>query len=206
MKSNIQLKLWFQQIINSIQQLPKEAKVFLGRALLLFVAWKILYILVLIPNEVPDSWLVKQLGKATASFLNVYYHTDSFNTENTLRRKLYGNDWVPVTYSTVNYKKSHKVLGIYQACDGLELMVLYAGFIICFSGFWIRKLVFIVLGIIGLFAINILRSGLLGIISLQFPIHFEFAHKYFFNLVVYGFTFLLWMFYISSSKLKSTKS
>ena len=206
MKSNIQLKLWFQQIINSIQQLPKEAKVFLGRALLLFVAWKILYILVLIPNEVPDSWLVKQLGKATASFLNVYYHTDSFNTENTLRRKLYGNDWVPVTYATINYKKSQKVLGIYQACDGLELMVLYAGFIICFSGFWIRKLVFIVLGIIGLFLINILRSGLLGIISLQFPIHFEFAHKYFFNLVVYGFTFLLWMFYISSSKLKSTKS
>jgi exosortase/archaeosortase family protein len=206
MKSNIQLKLWFQQIINSIQQLPNEAKVFLGRALLLFVAWKILYILVLIPNEVPDSWLVKQLGKATASFLNVYYHTDSFNTENTIRRKLYGNDWVPVTYSTINYKKSQKVLGIYQACDGLELMVLYAGFIICFSGFWIRKLVFIVLGIIGLFAINILRSGLLGIISLQFPIHFEFAHKYFFNLVVYGFTFLLWMFYISSSKLKSTKS
>jgi exosortase/archaeosortase family protein len=206
MKSNIQLKLWFQQIINSIQQLPNEAKVFLGRALLLFVAWKILYILVLIPNEVPDSWLVKQLGKATASFLNVYYHTDSFNTENTIRRKLYGNDWVPVTYSTINYKKSQKVLGIYQACDGLELMVLYAGFIICFSGFWIRKLVFIVLGIIGLFAINILRSGLLGIISLQFPIHFEFAHKYFFNLVVYCFTFLLWMFYISSSKLKSTKS
>ena len=206
MKLNIQLKLWFQQVINSIQQLPKEAKVFLGRALLLFVAWKILYILVLIPNEVPDSWLVKQLGKATASFLNVYYHTDSFNTENTLRRKLYGNDWVPVTYSTVNYKKSQKVLGIYQACDGLELMVLYAGFIICFSGFWIRKLVFIVLGIIGLFLINILRSGLLGIISLQFPVHFEFAHKYFFNLVVYGFTFLLWMFYISSSKLKSTKS
>jgi exosortase/archaeosortase family protein len=206
MKSNIQLKLWFQQIINSIQQLPNEAKVFLGRALLLFVAWKILYILVLIPNEVPDSWLVKQLGKATASFLNVYYHTDSFNTENTIRRKLYGNDWVPVTYSTINYEKSQKVLGIYQACDGLELMVLYAGFIICFSGFWIRKLVFIVLGIIGLFAINILRSGLLGIISLQFPIHFEFAHKYFFNLVVYGFTFLLWMFYISSSKLKRTKS
>ncbi len=206
MKLNIQLKLWLQQVIISIQQLPNEAKVFLGRALLLFVAWKILYILVLIPNEVPDSWLVKQLGKATASFLNVYYHTDSFNTENTLRRKLYGNDWVPVTYATINYKKSQKVLGIYQACDGLELMVLYAGFIICFSGFWIRKLVFIVLGIIGLFAINILRSGLLGIISLQFPVHFEFAHKYFFNLVVYGFTFLLWMFYISSSKLKSTKS
>jgi exosortase/archaeosortase family protein len=206
MNLNIQIKLWFQQVINSIKQLPNEVKIFLGRALLLFVVWKILYILVLIPNEVPDSWMVKQLGKATASFLNVYYHTDSFTTENTLRRKLYGNDWVPVTYATINYKNSQKVLGIYQACDGLELMVLYAGFIICFSGFWIRKIVFIVLGIIGLFAINIFRSGLLGIISLQFPIHFEFAHKYFFNLVVYGFTFLLWMFYISSSKLKSSKS
>ena len=206
MNLNIQIKLWFQQVINSIKQLPNEVKIFLGRALLLFVAWKILYILVLIPNEVPDSWMVKQLGKATASFLNVYYHTDSFTTENTLRRKLYGNDWVPITYATINFKKSQKVLGIYQACDGLELMVLYAGFIICFSGFWIRKIVFIVSGIIGLFVINILRSGLLGIISLQFPIHFEFAHKYFFNLVVYGFTFLLWMFYISSSKLKSSKS
>jgi exosortase/archaeosortase family protein len=150
--------------------------------------------------------MVKQLGKGTTSFLNYYYHTNSFTTEITLRKKLYGNDLVPVTLATINYKNTQKVIGIYQACDGLELMVLYAGFIICFSGNWIRKLLFIVLGIFGLFLINIVRSGVLGIISLQFPIHFEFAHKYFFNLIVYGVTFLLWMFFISSSKLKSSES
>jgi exosortase/archaeosortase family protein len=206
MKFSIQFKLWFKQVANSITQLPQEAKVFLGRVVLLFIVWKLLYILVLIPNEVPDSWMVKQLGKGTTAFLNNYYHTDLFTNANTLRKKQYGNDLVPVTYSTVFYKNNRKVIGIYQACDGLELMVLYAGFIICFSGFWIRKIVFIVLGIIGLFVINILRSGLLGIISLQFPVHFDFAHKYFFNLIVYGFTFLLWIFFISNSKVNSSKS
>lgn len=206
MKFANQFQSYFQQIVQSIQQLPKEAKSFLSRCLLLFVAWKLLYILVLIPNEVPDSWLVKQLGNGTATFLNSYYHTDLFTVVNTLRKKQYGNDWVPVTFSTVVYKNNRKVIGIYQACDGLELMVLYAGFIICFAGNWFRKFIFIVFGVLGLFIINITRCAILGIISLEFPIHFDFAHKYLFNLIVYGFTFLLWMIFISSSKLKRSKS
>lgn len=57
MKFVNQFQSYFQQILQSIQQLPKEAKSFLSMCILLFVAWKLLYILVLIPNEVTDSWI-----------------------------------------------------------------------------------------------------------------------------------------------------
>jgi exosortase/archaeosortase family protein len=202
MEFNMQIKSWFQNIITSVQQLPNEVKLFLKKVVALFIVWKLLYILVLIPNEVPDAWMVKKLGAATVTFLNVYYQTDVFSNSSVTRKKLYGKDVVPITYSTINYNKTKKILGIYQACDGLELIILYCGFIICFSGNWKRKIVFMILGTLGLFGINIIRSGILGVISLEYPIHFEFAHKYFFNLVVYGFTFFLWMLYISKAKLK----
>jgi len=203
MEFNMQIKSWFQNIITSVQQLPNEVKLFLKKVVVLFIAWKLLYILVLIPNEVPDAWMVKKLGAATVTFLNVYYQTDVFSNTNVTRKKLYGKDNVPITYSIINYNKTKKILGIYQACDGLELIILYCGFIFCFSGNWKRKIVFIILGSLGLFCINIIRSGILGVISLEYPIHFEFAHKYFFNLVVYGFTFLLWMLYITKAKLNN---
>jgi hypothetical protein len=73
MEFNMQIKSWFQNIITSVKQLPNEVKLFLKKVVGLFIAWKLLYILVLIPNEVPDAWMVKKLGAATVTFLNVYY-------------------------------------------------------------------------------------------------------------------------------------
>ncbi|HMO32055.1 MAG TPA: hypothetical protein PKE07_03565 [Lacibacter sp.] len=185
-----------QSAKNPLAQLPPEVRTFLWRAVALFIGWKLLYILVLIPHELPDAWLVKQLGNGTAWTMNRIYGTDEFFAEHTRREKIYGTDTVWATYSMVSNSK-RKVLGIFQACNGLELMVLYAGFILCFTGPWLRKLLFIVGGIFGLYALNVLRSALLGYVGLEYPRHFDFAHKYLFNLVVYALTFILWVWYVA---------
>jgi exosortase family protein XrtF len=176
-------------------QLPPEVKSFLLRSVALFIGWKLLYILVLIPKQVPDAWLVKQLGNGTASTLNVMYGTNDFFAEHTTRAKVYGRDTVMATYTMVSTSK-RKVIGIYQACNGLELMILYAGFILCFTGSWTRKLLYIMAGLLGLFALNVLRSALLAWVGLEYPRHFDFAHKYLFNLVIYALTFVMWVFYV----------
>lgn len=177
------------------KQLPPEVKTFLLRSVGLFIGWKLLYILILIPNQVPDAFLVRQLGNGTAATLNVMYRTKEFHADHTTREKVYGRDTVMATYTMVSNSK-RKVIGIFQACNGLELMILYAGFILCFTGSWSRKLIYIVAGVLGLYALNVLRSALLAWIGLEYPRHFDFAHKYFFNLVIYALTFVLWVLYV----------
>lgn len=191
-----------KQISDSVKKLPEAVKRFLIRAAVLFAGWKILYLFILIPSEVPDAWLVKQLGSGTASVLNVVYGTNEFKAVATRRQKVYGSDEVNVTFSNVQ-KEEKKLIGIYQACNGLELMILYAGFIIAFAGKWRTKLLFVVAGLFGLYIINVLRLVMLGYICIEYPAHFQFAHKYLFNLVVYAFTFLLWVWYVTASKVKA---
>lgn len=176
------------------------------RAAALFFGWKFLYITVLIPNQVPDAWLVKQLGNGTATGLNILYNTHEYKTVNTTRPRVYGRDTVMATFSMVVKGSSRRILGIFQACNGLELMVLYSGFILCFSGGWIRKIIYIISGVLGLYLINVLRCVMLSYIVMEYPKHFEIAHKYIFNLVVYLFTFMLWVFYVSRLHLNYGKS
>jgi exosortase/archaeosortase family protein len=179
----------------SISHIPSEVRRFLIRALLLFIAWKTVYMMVLIPNQVPDAPLVRWLGNGTSVMMNMMYQTDSFYALHTEREKIYGVDTVLATYTMVK-KGKRNILGIYQACNGLELMILYAGFILCFTGPWLRKLLYIVGGMFALYIANVVRCGFLGWIGIEYPRHFDFAHKYFFNLVIYSIAFILWVFYV----------
>jgi exosortase/archaeosortase family protein len=154
----------------------------------------------LIPNEIPDAWVVKKLGSSTAQMLNLFYVADTFESKDTRRLKTYGNDQVWVTHSYVYKSANRAVIGIYQACDGVELMVLTAGFILCFNGPVVLKFNYIIVGMRGLFFLNVLRCSLLVMVNLEFPQHFQFAHKYLFNLFVYGFTFLLWVSFVNRVK------
>lgn len=180
--------------------IPKPVRVFLLRALIFFAAWKIIYILILVPREIPDAWLVKRLGEHTASVLSICYPNQSFEARHIRKIKQYGNDHVWVTHSFVYKKNVRYVLGIYQACDGLELMILTVGFFLCFMGGWQLKLIYSLVSVTGLYMLNVARCSMLGVVNLTYPQHFEFAHKYLFNLIVYAFTFLMWMNYVQRVK------
>ena len=179
---------------------PKPAVSFLKKSFFLFVIWKSVYILFLIPSEIPDAWVVKKLGSSTAVMLNVFYGANRFEAKHTRRLKTYGIDQVWVTHSYVYQSGKRAVIGIYQACDGVELMVLTAGFIICFSGPLALKIKYVAAGTLGLFFLNVLRCSLLAMVNLNFPQHFQFAHKYLFNLFVYAFTFFLWVHFVNRVK------
>lgn len=196
---------YYQSAVHSIQMLPMQVRRFLLRVVILFAGWKILYLFILIPAEVPDAWLVKKLGSGTSHVLNLIYNTADFTAEATIKKKMYGKELVIVTYSQVQ-RAGKKLIGIYKACNGLELMVLYAGFIFAFYGKWKIKLLFIAGGVFVLYLMNILRLVMLGYICIEYPLHFQFAHKYLFNLIVYTVTFLLWMGYVSVNNKKENKS
>jgi exosortase/archaeosortase family protein len=90
-------------------------------------------------------------------------------------------------------------IGIFTPCNGLELMVLGSGFILCFDGTWRKRMLYVSAVLSGVFVVNVLRCCLLTVIKTDHPAYFEFAHKYLFNLAGYGFVFLLWMRYVKAS-------
>ena len=97
--------------------------------------------------------------------------------------------------SSAIYHNGVKVLNIAQACNGLELIVLYIGFIVCMPGKIKRKLGYIIFGVLLLDAVNILRC--VGLIYLReyFHAYFQFAHHYIFKIMIYAATFLIWVQY-----------
>ena len=193
-----------ESFISSFKSIPTEVRQFLGRVVFIFTAWKLVYIFILIPNEMPDAWLVRQLGKYSAKTMSAFYGGSDFTVKNTRKLKTYGDEQVWVTHSYIYPKGKQAVLGIYQACNGLELMVLTAGFMLCFKGDWKKKTVFILAGVVGLFILNVLRCAMLGVVNMEFPRHFDFAHKYIFSLVVYAYTFLIWIWYVAKVKPRLT--
>ena len=193
-----------KRLLTPSGKIPPEVLRFLWKALALFIGWKLLYSFVLSPRDMPDAFLTRQLGNGTALTMNWFYRTSDFTALHIKRYEKYGSDSLLLTTTMVQCqncvledgRKITNVLGIFRACNGLELMILYAGFILCFSGSFSRKLIFIIGGIIGLYLLNVFRCMVLGYVVLEHTKHFDIAHKYFFNTIVYALTFLLWVYYV----------
>ena len=92
-------------------------------------------------------------------------------------------------------------LWIGDKCNGIELFALFAVFIIAYPGIIWRKAVYIPVGIISIEFINIFRVVGLAIAQYNYPKWIEFNHSYVFNVIVYGYIFLLWMLW--ANKLSS---
>lgn len=102
---------------------------------------------------------------------------------------------LPETQNTQLYVDGRSSIQIGPPCNGLVLMVIFAGFVLAYPGAWLRKLLFIPLGILGVYVINVIRVVLLCINYTYFPDTFQFNHEYTFIVVVYSFIFGLWMWW-----------
>lgn len=180
------------------EALPDGASTFLKRALLLLLIWKSLYGLVLNPVGEPDRWLVRTLGESTSAVLNLAFGEQRYR----VRHFMAPRPGVPqgMEFCAQVYRPGKRSdIGIYPGCNGLELMVLSAGFILCFEGGAKRKSAYILSSILCIMLVNIVRCCLLTVIKTDHPVYFVFAHKYLFNLSGYAVVFLFWMGYVKGS-------
>jgi exosortase/archaeosortase family protein len=84
-----------------------------------------------------------------------------------------------------------------DACNGLVLYALFAGFVLAFpGGGWRRKLPFIGLGLAAIYGLNVLRVGALALNHVYSRGTVDFNHHYTFTFVVYACIFLLWMLWV----------
>ena len=95
------------------------------------------------------------------------------------------------------------VLRVFEGCNGLNVMIVFASFIIAFGGRIKSILTFLLVGFFLLHIFNLLRIVLLYYTALYRPLFFYYFHKYFFTAVLYLAVFGLWIMW---TRMKSKNS
>jgi len=93
-----------------------------------------------------------------------------------------------------------------SGCSGLELFLLFLGFILLMRGRLKDKLWFIPLGFLGISVLNIMRIIALSVIYFHTPQYLDFNHKYTFVIIVYGAIFGLWVIWVNRFANKSDET
>lgn len=88
-------------------------------------------------------------------------------------------------------------LWVGDSCNAIPLFALFAGFILCFPGNVRSKIWFIPTGILLIFLLNCVRMVMLAISDTYSREWTEFNHTYTFTIVIYGFIFLLWIYWVN---------
>lgn len=151
-------------------------KPFIIRGLALVIGWNIVYHFLLMPAGIPDNQLTAAVQWGTSKMLSPFF--------------------ADVTQSGasifINGKQS---INIAPQCNGLELIMLYIGFIICIPAGIRRMVVFTLTGIAVIYILNVLRCSLLAWMYYDHHSLANFAHHYAFKLVIYAAVFYGWVLY-----------
>jgi exosortase/archaeosortase family protein len=181
------------------KQIPRPVKLFLLRAIALFVVWKALYLLFLLPSRTLDRPLTNVITIGAVGALNGIgqlkgaAHAHDYTAVSAQHPKTDADGQFNRWEDTMDiYSYGVRDLSVADACNGLELMVLYAGLILCLPSRPKRKALFIGAGVLVIGILNILRCAGLVLLFLHRPDYVDFSHHYLFSLLVYGAIFWLW--------------
>lgn len=152
---------------------------FLLKAVLLYVAWFVIYELWLHPKQTVDLWVIDVTIGISKWILEMLGYTIFTGSE-----RLIGVDGFPGLWVGDN-------------CNGLVLFALFAGFVIAYPGPVLKKLIYIPIGILILQLLNIIRVVVLAIIQTYSLEMTQFNHTYTFTIIIYGAIFLLWMYWVN---------
>lgn len=173
---------------------PVPVKRFILRALMILVAWKLLYLVILLPARTLDKPLSYTVGAGTTWVLNTFSHSAGFSEKGQMG--MISTDNGPSAAPLENiYFHDWNVVSIEDSCNGLELMVLYIGFIICMPAILKRKLIFGIVGPLLIYVVNVLRCAGVAYIIIYYPRFADFAHHYVFTFVVYGVIIIMWLIF-----------
>jgi exosortase family protein XrtF len=181
-------------------RIPRPVLLFLLKALVIFVVWKVLYLTLLLPHLIPDRVLTRFVGVSTVSVLNLFtpqspYRAVELNDDNT-------DDGVFYRATCIDIRRDElQTLRVANACNGLELMVLYVAFLYCFPAPWKRRLVFAIWGCLLITLMNVLRCAALVVIFERYKAYLDFSHHFIFTFVIYCVIFTGWFFFTKNLSL-----
>jgi exosortase family protein XrtF len=174
----------------NILGIPQPIKLFLLKVSTFYISWSLLYVFVLQPNRVVDAYLTRNLGALTATLMQLILPSHSVQVIH------------DALMSSLQIDGSFNIF-ILDGCNGLELYVLYVGFILCFPFKNNSTLKYIVLGLLSIFLLNLLRCTVLSYLKFHKVSYFDIIHHYIFTITVYSFICALWYRYITENLRKA---
>jgi exosortase/archaeosortase family protein len=104
-----------------------------------------------------------------------------------------------VTCTDFIFFNGKKIVGIADACNGLELYVLYIGFLFSYPSSSKRIFAFLLTGICLIYIANIIRLVALAYMFKQHMNTVDMAHHYVFKMIVYALIFGLWILFTKNA-------
>jgi len=153
---------------------------FLLKAGGVYAAWQLVYDLVVLPDGRIDTWLSitgVKLAAAGLSFVG----------------------WEIETAGRFIACVGNRGVEIQNGCNGMDLLGLYAGFIIAYPGDLKKRAVFMAGGIGLLFITNVLRIAFFALSNLYFPQYWDPVHYYSSYVFFYPIVLTLWYLWTTLS-------
>jgi len=182
-----------QELKNTWQSIPPEVQQFLKRALLVFIVWKLIYHLFLFNGRIIDKPLTDLSTLGAVKIVQLFNpgsrvsicveSSNPFEKNN----QLFFNDFICIN--------GRKVVGVFDPCNALELMVLYLGFLISFPASIQRVVSYAVIGLVTIYLTNCIRLAALAFMNMHRMSAVDMAHHYVFKLIVYALIFGLWVLF-----------
>lgn len=94
------------------------------------------------------------------------------------------------------YNGKH-VARIIEGCNAVSVMILFAAFVIAFSGRIRATVWFVLAGCVTIYILNVIRIALLASLLYHFPQREHILHGVVFPLFIYSVVFALWMIWVN---------
>ncbi|MFT5753487.1 MAG: exosortase family protein XrtF [Flavobacterium sp.] len=99
--------------------------------------------------------------------------------------------------STKVIYKGKYVARIIEGCNAISVIILFAAFIFAFASNWVKTFLYIIVGSVLVYVLNVIRIGLLVWAIYYYPQYQEFLHGIIFPLFIYGVVFILWIIWVT---------
>ena len=92
-------------------------------------------------------------------------------------------------------KESYTV-NIVEGCNSISVIILFVSFVIAFAEKFKKTFLFLLVGMVLIYIVNVARISLLVIALYKFPEYQEVLHSVIFPAVIYGMVFILWIAWV----------
>ncbi len=94
------------------------------------------------------------------------------------------------------YNDDRSVLSVFEGCNGLNVVIIFVGFLFAYGKPKKALLWFIPLGLLLIHLLNLARITILYYVTLYHPDLSYFMHKYLFTAIIYAGIFVLWIWWV----------
>ncbi len=178
-------------ILNGAHSLSNKRIVqFFIKLFILFSIWFVVYALILRPPRIIDRPLTNLITSTVARCINI------------LSPSTVAVSWIdlPEEGRAHIMQNGQKVFGVFDVCNGIDLMFIYVGIIVLLPYPLKRKIIFSIGGIIAIIFANIIRVTALYFINVYQHSAFDFSHHYLFTILMYILIFYGWLLFIKKGK------